>query len=97
VFPPARIGLARDPRRAVYLLVHTDARFTLRVYQQVLDAAPGSLDVLEQVMGCTREEAREIFESGAVARARSSRVLRTNSEQRRSMPSRIAQAPSAEG
>jgi hypothetical protein len=35
-----------DPRRAMYLLGHTDARFTLRLYQQVLDAAPGSLDVL---------------------------------------------------
>ena len=29
-----------DPRRAMYLLGHTDSRFTLRVYQQVLDAAP---------------------------------------------------------
>jgi hypothetical protein len=54
----------------MYLLGHTDARFTLRVYQQVLDAAPGSLDVLERLMGCSREEAREIFESGAVSRAR---------------------------
>ena len=77
-----------DPRRAMYLLGHTDSRFTLRVYQQVLDAAPGSLDTLERLMGCSREEAREIFESGGASRPSRGRVLRTISEQSQSMPSR---------
>lgn len=63
-----------DPRRAMYLLGHTDSRFTLRVYQQVLDAAPGSIDVLEELMGCTRDEARAIFEGGGVLRTISERA-----------------------
>jgi integrase len=33
------------PRRAMYLLGHTDAKFTLSVYQQVLDTGPGSLEL----------------------------------------------------
>jgi hypothetical protein len=74
----------------MYLLGHTDSRFTLRVYQQVLDAAPGSVDVLEQLMGCSREDAREIFESGGVAAPARDRVLRTNSEQSRSAPRQAA-------
>jgi Phage integrase family len=39
----AEIGVS--PRRAMYLLGHTDPKFTMRVYQQVLDlggAAPGA-------------------------------------------------------
>lgn len=58
-----------DPRRAMYLLGHTDSRFTLRVYQQVLDATPGSLELVEQAMGASREDAREVFESGTVSPA----------------------------
>ena len=35
------------PRRAMYLLGHTDAKLTLSVYQQVLDMGTGSIEVLE--------------------------------------------------
>jgi integrase len=49
------------PRRAMYLLGHTDPKLTLAVYQQVLDLGKGSVELLEQVLGCTLVEARAIF------------------------------------
>jgi integrase len=49
------------PRRAMYLLGHTDPKLTLAVYQQVLDLGKGSLETLEQALGCTLAEARAIF------------------------------------
>jgi hypothetical protein len=63
-------ALCRVDRDARCTCSGTDSRFTLRVYQQVLDAAPASLDTLETLMGCSREEAREIFESGGALRPR---------------------------
>jgi integrase len=86
-----------DPRRAMYLLGHTDSRFTLRVYQQVLDAAPGSLDVLERLMGCSREQAREILESGEVSQPGRRRILRTSSEQGQSLSPEATGEPSVDG
>jgi integrase len=35
------------PRRAMYLMGHTDSTLTLGVYQKVLDVADGALDLLE--------------------------------------------------
>lgn len=49
------------PRRAMYLLGHTDAKFTLSVYQQVLDMGTGSIEVLEGVLGCSLDEAAEVL------------------------------------
>ena len=49
------------PRRAMYLLGHTDPKLTLAVYQQVLDLGKGSVEFLEQALGCTLAEARAIF------------------------------------
>jgi integrase len=49
------------PRRAMYLLGHTDPKLTLAVYQQVLDMGKGSIEILEQALGCTVIEARAIF------------------------------------
>jgi len=49
------------PRRAMYLLGHTDPKLTLAVYQQVLDLGKGSIEILEQALGCTLAEARAIF------------------------------------
>ncbi len=58
------LGVCRvDTRRAVALLGHTDARMTLGVYAQLLKLGHGNVAILEQVMGCTRDEARAIFES----------------------------------
>jgi integrase len=47
------------PRRAMYLLGHTDAKLTLSVYQQVLDMGPGSVELIEQVLGSSLDEARD--------------------------------------
>jgi hypothetical protein len=55
------------PRRAMYLLGHTDPKLTLAVYQQVLDLGKGAVDLLEQVLGCTLAEARAILNGEAVA------------------------------
>jgi hypothetical protein len=51
----AEVGVA--PRRAMYLLGHTDPTLTMRVYQQVLDMGGGAIETLERVLGCTIEEA----------------------------------------
>jgi integrase len=53
------------PRRAMYLLGHTDPKLTLAVYQQVLDVGKGSIDILERALGCTVIEARAIFNGGS--------------------------------
>jgi hypothetical protein len=55
----AEVGVA--PRRAMYLLGHTDPKLTMRVYQQVLDMGGGAIEVLERVLGCTVDEARETW------------------------------------
>jgi integrase len=49
------------PRRAMYLLGHTDAKLTLSVYQQVLDMGAGSIEVLEGVLGCSLQEACDVL------------------------------------
>ena len=43
----------------MYLLGHTDAKLTLSVYQQVLDIGPGSVELIEQVLGSSLDEARD--------------------------------------
>ena len=49
------------PRRAMYLLGHTDPTLTLAVYQQVLDMGAASVAALEQTMGASLAEAHEIL------------------------------------
>lgn len=49
------------PRRAMYLMGHTDPSLTLAVYQQVLDMGKGSIELLEQILGCRLAEARAIY------------------------------------
>jgi integrase len=49
------------PRRAMYLLGHTDPKLTLAVYQQVLDMGTASVAALEEAMGATLAEAHEIL------------------------------------
>jgi hypothetical protein len=41
----------------MYLLGHTDPKFTMRVYQQVLDLGGAAPQQLEVVLGCTVDEA----------------------------------------
>lgn len=55
------------PRRAMYLMGHTDPTLTLAVYQQVLDMGKGSVELLEQTLGCTLPEARTIYNGEATA------------------------------
>ena len=45
------------PRRAMYLIGHTDPTLTMRVYQQVIDMGDGGLQMLEKLIGCTLDEA----------------------------------------
>jgi hypothetical protein len=45
------------PRRAMYLIGHTDPTLTMRVYQQVIDMGDGGLEAREKLVGCTLEEA----------------------------------------
>lgn len=49
------------PRRAMYLMGHTDPTLTLAVYQQVLDMGKGSVGLLEATLGCSLGEARAIY------------------------------------
>ena len=53
----AAIGVS--PRRAMYLLGHTDQKFTMRVYQQVLDLGGAAAEQLER--------ARQLALAGAPA------------------------------
>jgi len=55
------------PRRAMYLMGHTDPTLTLAVYQQVLDMGKGAVEILEQTLGCTLAEARAIYNGEALA------------------------------
>jgi hypothetical protein len=53
------------PRRAMYLVGHTDPTLTLAVYQQVLDMGKGAVEILEQTLGCTLVKARAIYNGEA--------------------------------
>ena len=55
------------PRRAMYLMGHTDPTLTLAVYQQVLDMGKGAVEILEETVGCTLAEARAIYNGEARA------------------------------
>ena len=50
----AEVGVS--PRRAMYLLGHTDPKLTMGVYQQVLDMDSGAVEALEEIIGCDVEE-----------------------------------------
>ena len=74
------------PRRAMYLMGHTDPTLTLAVYQQVLDMGKGSVEHLEHALGCTVSEARAIYNGEAPAH----RVSGTNPEPDTKQPSESA-------
>jgi integrase len=79
------LGVCRvDTRRAVALLGHTDARMTMGVYAQLLKLGDGNVELLEQIMGCTRDEARASFESEPVLRTSSERAAKKAPVPRRS-------------
>jgi hypothetical protein len=45
----------------MYLLGHTDARFTMSVYQQASDMGAAGAQALVNVVGCGLDEAREML------------------------------------
>ena len=53
------------PRRAMYLMGHTDPTLTLGVYQQVIDVSDNALDLLEDLIGCALDEAKTLFDGGS--------------------------------
>ena len=55
----AEVGVS--PRRAMYLLGHTDPKLTMGVYQQVLDLGSDALRGLEIALGCDVDEAFAAF------------------------------------
>ena len=55
------------PRRAMYLMGHTDPTLTLAVYQQVLDMGKGSVELREHTLGCTLADARAVYNGEATA------------------------------
>ena len=57
-----------SPRRAMYLLGHTDPKLTMSVYQQVLDMSQGAAERLERILGGELDELGR-FLSGRAGRA----------------------------
>jgi integrase len=51
----AELNLA--PRRAMYLIGHSDPSLIMRIYQQVLDMGEAGVETLETVIGCTLADA----------------------------------------
>jgi integrase len=49
------------PRRAMYLLGHTDATLTMAVYQQVLDLGGAGIKTLERLLGARLDEVGQIL------------------------------------
>ena len=83
----AEVGV--PPRRAMYLLGHTDPTLTMRVYQQVLDMGGAAVEQLEGVLGCTIQEPFGTY-SGREG-------LRTQRAPARKSPRRTAASRAAEG
>ena len=54
------------PRRAMYLIGHTDPTLTMRPYQQVIDMGDGGVQMLEMAIGCTLEEALALLSGRGV-------------------------------
>jgi hypothetical protein len=40
------------PRRAMYLIGHSDRTHTMRIYPRVMDMGGGALEALDRVLGC---------------------------------------------
>jgi integrase len=71
----AEVGL--PPRRAMYLLGHTDPKLTMGVYQQVLDMAGEAPAQLAEILGCDLDEAFAVLAARTPRRG----VLPTNCQQ----------------
>ena len=74
------------PRRAMYLLGHTDAKLTLSVYQQVLDMGTGSIEVLETVLGCSLQEACDVLTGRNLVASSYPAGVRRSEQQRGAAP-----------
>jgi hypothetical protein len=49
------------PRRAMYLLGHTDPTLTIAVYQQVLDLGDAGIKTLERLLGARLDEVGQVL------------------------------------
>jgi hypothetical protein len=76
------------PLRWSISCAHTDAKFTMSVYQQVLDMGRGSVEALETVLGCTLWEARALYVGHGVLRPNSHRGTQTASAVELTRPGR---------
>jgi integrase len=69
----AECGVA--PRRAMYLLGHTNSSFTMRVYQQVLDMGGDTVEQLEDLLGADLDQVCVILSGrGPASRSRGRRA-----------------------
>jgi integrase len=50
-----------SPRRAMYLLGHTDPKLTMSVYQHVLDMSEGAAETLERLLGGALDEVGHVL------------------------------------
>lgn len=68
------------PRRAMYLLGHADPKFTMRVYQQVLDVPTSAIADLERLLGCDLDEARAVFSGYAQRKLKGNSTVHDSTE-----------------
>jgi integrase len=87
----AELGLPM--RRAMYLLGHTNPRFTIAVYEQVMDMSDGGLETIEKLLGGRADDLFTVL-SGRAARRPFSRVT---AEYDKKMPSWSATDDDQEG
>ena len=76
--PCSEVGL--PPRRAMYLLGHTDPKLTMGVYQQVVDMTGEAPARLEQILGCDLDDAFTVLAGRAARRSGTSPEWRPHTE-----------------
>jgi integrase len=83
------------PRRAMYLMGHTNPTLTLAVYQQVLDTGKTSIALLEETLGCSLADARAIY-NGELTAAETTTRRRGRPSGRASRTRQITRAKAAD-
>jgi hypothetical protein len=85
------------PRRAMYLLGHTNPKLTMAVYQQVLDMGGQTVAALEKILGCSLDDACQIYSGRQPAGASVPGVLAPNWHSATKKPPGEGATPSSEG
>jgi integrase len=60
-FASLLLEVGAPPRRVMRLLAHSDAAFTLNVYQHVVEAGPNVEELVEAITGADISEAFDLF------------------------------------